>query len=216
MKSDNGLIKTLERVGALILNDHVVLTSGNHSEIYINKDALMPHTKEMSKLGKRMAELFVDNDVEVVVGPATAGIVIAQWTAHHLSLLTGKEVLATYTDKTLEGEEKRQEFKRGYDALVRDKRVLIVEDITATGSSIDKVVSSVRKLTKDLVGIGVIVNRDPKRINDETWGVPFESLEVFEAVSYPQDECPMCKKGVPINTTVGHGREFLGEVRMKS
>lgn len=205
------VVKILKEVGAVLTDDHFVLTSGNHSDVYINKDALLPWTEKMSQVGRLLAQRFVEEEVEVVVGPATAGIVIAQWVAYHLSDLKNWEIPGVYTDKTLENGEKRHEFKRGYDRLVSDNRVLVVEDVTATGSSIDLVLESVGALTDTVVGIGVIVNRDPELINETRWGVPFEALSVFEAEAIPPEDCPLCKEGVKINTNVGHGKAFLRE-----
>jgi orotate phosphoribosyltransferase len=196
-------------VGAVITDTHVVLTSGKHSDTYVNKDALYPHTKETSQVSKMMAEKFVGKNVEVVVGPATAGVVLSQWVAHHLSRIEKREVFSIYTDKTIEGGVKRQEFKRGYDKYVRGKRVLIVEDITATGGSVKKVVKSVKEVKGKIVGICVMVNRVPNTINRQMFGVPFVALGVFESEAIPASRCPMCKTNIPINTEIGHGKEFV-------
>ena len=81
------LLDILQHLGAVLTNDHFVYTSGKHGEVYINKDALYPHTRETSQVGRMLAELILANNLqpEVVVGPALGGIILSQWTAYHFS-----------------------------------------------------------------------------------------------------------------------------------
>lgn len=200
------VINILKKTGALIDNDHFVLTSGKHSPIYVNKDAMYPHTAEASKIGKFFAEKFKDKDIDVVVGPALGGIILSQWTAYHLSKLKKKEVFGVYTEKDLE---KNQIFTRGYEKLVKNKKVLVVEDLTTTGGSVVKVINSVKQHGGKVIAVGVMVNRDPKNVNTKSIGVPFYSLDELFTENYEVKDCPLCKKNIPINTMVGHGKKFL-------
>lgn len=193
-------------VGALIPNGHFVGTSGRHMDTYINKDALFPHTKQASKVGRLFAERFKDTGIDVVVAPALGGIILSQWTAYHLSELTGREVLGIYTEKT---PEKDQVFTRGYDRYVKGKKVLIIEDLTTTGGSVMKVIQSVKNAGGIAVEACVMVNKDPEQVNATTLGIPFSSLGEYPVPSYVPEECPLCKSGVPVNTTVGHGKKFV-------
>ncbi len=206
MDSDKKLLDILKQVGAIITDSHIVGTSGRHMSIYINKDALYPHTEFSSKVGQMFAEKYKDKDIDVVVSPALGGIVLSQWTAFHLSKLKNKEVLGIYTEKD---ENKNQIFKRGYDKLVSNKKVLVIEDIANTGGSVKKVITSVEKAGGDIIAVCVMVNRDPQHINSEFMGAPFSSLAILKADNWDEKDCELCKKNVPINTTVGHGKEFL-------
>lgn len=206
------ILDILRSVGAIITNDHFVLTSGLHSPTYISKDSLYPHTKAASEVGRFFAERFKDFDIDVVAAPALGGIILSQWTAHHLTKLKKKEILGVYTEKTLE---KNQIFARGYDKLVRDKNVLVIEDLTTTGGSVKKVMNSVKEHSGRVVAVGVMVNRDPKNVNEQTIGAPFVALGELFTHNYAAEECPMCKKKTPVNTSVGHGKQFL-EAKRKS
>src|SRR5258706_12737000 len=135
------VITILKKVGAVLTDDHFVYTSGKHGSVYVNKDAVYPHTKETSEIGKLFAEKFKSKKIDVVAAPALGGIILSQWTAYHLSKLQKKEVLGVYTEKT---PEKDQIFTRGYDKLVKGKNVLVIEDLTTTGGSVRKVVDSVK------------------------------------------------------------------------
>src|SRR3989338_11424861 len=117
----NEVIKILKKVGAIITDSHIVLTSGRHSDAYINPDSLFPYTREVSKIGKIFAETFKNKDIDVVVGPAIGGIVISQWVAYHLSRLKKREVLSLFTEKT---QDKNQIFERGFKKLVSGKKIL--------------------------------------------------------------------------------------------
>jgi orotate phosphoribosyltransferase len=202
----NDVISILKKVQAVLTDGHFVYTSGKHGSIYVNKDAVYPHTKETSQIGKLFAERFKNKNIDVVAAPALGGIILSQWTAYHLSKLQKKEVLGVYTEKTADN---NQIFTRGYDKLVKDKNVLVIEDLTTTGGSVRKVVDTVKASGGKVVGIGVMINRDPKNVTNKVVGGPFISLGILKAEAFDEKKCPLCKKGVPINTNVGHGRKYL-------
>ncbi|MEI6479109.1 MAG: phosphoribosyltransferase family protein [bacterium] len=200
------VIDILKKVGALISDDHFVGTSGLHMDTYINKDALYPHTKETSEVGKLFGEKYKDKNIDVVVAPALGGIILSQWTAHHLSELNNKDVLGIYTEKTPEG---GQVFTRGYDKYVNGKNILIVEDLTTTGGSVMKVVEAVKEKGGNVVGVCVMVNKNPKTVNSDTLGIPFDSLAEYPVAVYEAKDCPLCRSGIPVNITIGHGKKFV-------
>lgn len=203
---NNKALELLKKTGAILPNDHFVGTSGLHFDTYINKDALYPHTEETSEMGKLFAEKNKDLAIDVVAAPAVGGIILSTWTAHHLTLLRGKEVLGVYTEKNAD---KDQVFTRGYDSYVKGRNVLIVEDLTTTGGSVKKVVDTVQRAGGNVLQVCVMVNKDPANVNSEMMGVPFSSLSELKVTTYAAETCPLCKNGVPINTKVGHGKKFL-------
>lgn len=100
-------------------------------------------------------------------------------------------------------------IKRGYDKLVAGKRVLVVEDILTTGGSARETVHAARRAGGKVLAVAAMVNRG---------GVTHEALGGVKVLrvllnvamkAYPPQECPLCASGVPINTDVGHGRQFL-------
>jgi orotate phosphoribosyltransferase len=202
----NQALDLLKKTGAVITNSHFVGTSGKHFATYINKDALYPHTAETSEVCKMLAEKVKSLDIEVVVGPALGGIILSTWTAHHLSNIKQKDVLGIYTEKTPEGNMK---LTRGYDQLAKNKKCLIVEDLTTTGGSVKKVINAVTEMGAEVVGIIVMVNKNPKEVNTKFFGTPFFSLDELEIPVYDEQNCELCKTGVPINTSIGHGKKYL-------
>ena len=207
---ENEVIEILEKNGAVVRNGHFVYVSGKHSSIYVNKDYVYPHIAYVSRIAEIVAEKYKDKPVEVVAGPSIGGIILSQWVAYHLSRLKGKEVLSVYTEKQ---PDKDQIFTRGYEQFVKDKVVLVVEDIVTTGGSVKKVRNSVEKAGGKVLAACAIVNKDPVNINPEFIGVPFDYLAIVGVDVYNPEECPLCKKNVPINTKLGHGKKFLESIK---
>ena len=202
----NEVIEILKKVDAIITNSHFVGTSGKHMGTYVNKDNLNPHTNSVSKVGKLFALKFKNKKIEAIIAPAVGGIPLSQWTAYHLSKLTKKDVLSFYTEKT---ENNNQIFKRGYDVLVKDKRILVIEDTVTTGGSVKRAIETVKKSGGKVVAACVMINRDPKLINTKNMGAPFFSLAILKVPSYEAKNCPLCKAKIPINIKVGHGKKYL-------
>lgn len=213
MSTQQRLLDILKTVGAIITDSHIVGTSGKHMSVYINKDALYPHTQFASEVGKMFAEKYKLDNIEAVVSPALGGIVLSQWTAYHLSQITNKEVLGIYTEKD---EDKNQIFKRGYDKLIQNKRVLVIEDITNTGGSVKKVIESVKNAGGEVAAVGVMVNRDEENITSDFIGAPFSALAIVKAQAWDEKDCQLCRQDVPVNTSVGHGKEFLEKTQKTS
>ena len=196
----------LKDAGVILDNDHFVGTSGKHLDSYIQKDILYPHTEKVSRVGELFAQKLKDLEIGTVVGPALGGIILSQWTAFHLSKITGHEVLSVYTEKTPDG---GQIFTRGYDSLVKGKKIAVVEDTTTTGGSAKKVVEAVRAAGGEVMAVSVMANRNPAEVNEAYFGAKFMPLLELTLNSYEEIDCPMCQSGVPINTTVGHGKKYL-------
>ena len=204
LMSEAEVLDILQNAG-VFRTGHFVFISGKHSETYINKDALYPNTVDISKLCKEMAQRFAQHNVEAVIGPAIGAAILSQWVAHHLSEITGSTVHAIYADKDGKG---GFVVKRDYDKLIEGKRLLIVEDTVTTGNSMRKVVDVARFGDTQIVGAIAICNRGNVRAEDV--GVPhFESLVDLALEQWPEAECELCARGIPVNTDLGHGREFL-------
>ncbi len=208
MKGDD-VLALLASVGALITGDHLVYTSGRHGSSYVNKDALYPHTTATAAVCERIARHFAGAGVEVVAGPTIGGVILAQWTAYHLGAIEGREVLAVYAEEETSAEGKRRVLRRGYDAIARGRRVLVVEDVLTTGGSARQVVEAAREAGGEVIGVGALCNRGG------VTAAMVAAPELFALVdvpleSYAPEDCPLCAAGVPINTRVGKGAAYVG------
>ena len=199
------VLKILQDVGAFRAG-HFVFTSGLHADTYINKDAIYPHVKQVSQLCREMAKRFEKDDIDIVLGPAMGAIILSTWTAHHLSEMRGRDVYGVYADKVENG---GLVIRRGYDKLMQGKRVLVVEDLTTTGGSIKKVVEAARGAGATVAGAVAICNRGDVTLAQVGEPSRFESLVTLGLEQWPEAACELCERGIPVNTDVGHGREYM-------
>jgi orotate phosphoribosyltransferase len=198
------VLEILQKVGAFRAG-HFVFVSGLHADTYVNKNAMYPYTRAISELCRGIAEQFAGRGIEAIVGPATGGIILSQWVAHHLSDIDGKDVYSTYADKDGDA----FVIRRGYDDLIRGKKTLVVEDLVTTGGSLKKVVEAARGAGADIAAAVAVCNRG--QVTREAVGNPpeFISLLTVHLDQWPAESCDFCKRGIPVNTDVGHGKEFL-------
>lgn len=212
MTTEQEVLRILESVGAIIVDEHIVYTSGKHGSAYVNKDAVYPYTKATFDLCQIIAEHFEDHNIEVVIGPAIGAVILSRNVADILTDLTGDQVLSVYAEKNEEG---GFVIKRGYDKIVVGRRVLVVEDVLTTGGSAKKVIEATRSAGGEVVGLGVLCNRGGITPKDVANVPELFALLNIAMDAWPEDECPLCAKGVPINTDVGKGREFLARRRKR-
>jgi orotate phosphoribosyltransferase len=180
---------------------HYVYTSGKHGDTYLNKDALLPHVELVSEICEQIASEFVGQGIDAVLGPVAGGVVLSQWVAHHLGKLEGREVLAVYADKRkTEGE---FIIRRGYDEMIRGKRILLVDDIINQGSSLKGLQREVARIECEVAGVGCLCNRYESTAED--FGVPkLYSYIEFKLNIYEPESCPLCAQGVPMSKGLGH------------
>ena len=196
----------LREAGAIIEGDHFVYVSGDHGGGWIDKDAIYPHTERVERLCRALAVGLAGWEAEVVCGPATGGLIVAQWAGHELG------ILSTFTehDPTAEAGALRGRFvlRRGYDRVVAGKRVLIVDDIVNTGLSLRQTAEAVRGAGGIVAGAACLVSRG--NVEADGLGVDrFAFLLEYKIAAWPASECTLCRAGVPINARYAHGAEYL-------
>ena len=207
--NDPTIMQLFVDAGAIITDSHFVYSSGRHSSVYINKDAIYLHTETISKLCQLMAHPYKANQVDIVVGPVLGGIVLSQWVAHHLNAhRSSGETLAVYAEKEGEAGDKMFSFHRGYDKFLPGKNVLVVEDVLTTGGSARQVIELVRQHGGRVIGLSALCNRGNVQPED-VGNVPIRTLVAINLETFAEAECPFCRQRVPINTELGKGRAFL-------
>lgn len=109
----------------------------------------------------------------------------------------------------------RRVLKRGYDALVRGKRCLVVEDIINSGATVMKVIEAILKTGGKVVGVGTLCNRSGGKVTADTLRVAelFSLLDISMEM-IPEADCPICKEKGPksVRTDLGKGKEFLQRI----
>ena len=199
------VIEILEETDALRHEGHFLLKSGRHAEDYINKALPEAYPTLIAEICNMMARDFADRDIDVVVGPATGGIILATHVAAALTRMTGREVLGVYSEQQIVDGEERGVLKRDYDQLVSGKRALVIDDIVTTGGSLAKTAGAVEDAGGEVIGASVIWNRSG--VGAESTGAPvFKYLVDKQYPNYQpgSDTCPGCAKDMPFDNQVGH------------
>jgi orotate phosphoribosyltransferase len=178
------VIRIFQESGAL-LEGHFVYASGRHGTHFLQAARVLQYPKLTEALCAALAERFLQDHIELVVGPATGGIVLAYETARALNCR------AAFTEK--EGPD-RMTLKRGF-GLKRDTGVLVVEDITTTGGSVKKTIAHLRERGANVVGVGVLIDRSA---GGAAFDCRFEALARLDMESWPPDTCALCQQGVPL------------------
>ena len=177
----------LVRTGA-ILQGHFRLTSGRHSPTYIEKFRIMEDPVATTALCGMIADRFRNENMSVVVGPATGGIILASETARQLG------VRAIFAEKS---EASGLKFDRGF-TLSPGEKTLIVDDVLTTGGSVRQVLSLVTAAAADVRGIGFLIDRTAGAVD---FGHPLFACHAFTIESYDPTACPLCRAGLPLVET---------------
>ncbi|KAB3530562.1 orotate phosphoribosyltransferase [Alkaliphilus serpentinus] len=180
MISRERVIEILKESEAL-LEGHFILTSGRHSNQYMQCAKVLQYPWFTEELSAALAEDFKDKGVEIVIGPAMGGIIIAYELARKLK---AKNVFA-------ERENGKMTLRRGF-VIPKGARVLVAEDVITTGGSVREVIDIVKEQGGIVVGVALLVDRSNGAID---FGVPLSAALTTEVISYTPDECPLCKAG---------------------
>lgn len=168
-----------------IMEGHFLLTSGLHSPLYVEKFQVLQHPKYTEQLCIALAEMFIEDNVEVVVGPITGGILLAHEVGKRL------DTRAIFTER----ENGKMTLRRGF-VIKPGERVLIVEDIVTTGGSIKEVLDVVIEQGGIPVGIGMLVDRSGGKASFGE--VPYKALLNLDVTTYDPSDCPLCKQNIPM------------------
>lgn len=161
-----------------ILEGHFLLTSGLHSPLYVEKFQVLQYPEHTAKLCKALAEKFAKDEVELVIGPVTGGILLA----HEVGKNLGTRAIFT------ERENGKMTLRRGF-VINPGERVLIVEDIITTGGSVEEVLAVVKEHGGVPVGVGILVDRSGGKVD---FGIPHQALLQLNVETYRPEECPLC------------------------
>ncbi len=205
----------LREAGALLEGDHFVYITGEHGDGWIDKDAIFPNTEWTGELCSMLAAAVRDREAEIVCGPATGGLIVSQWTAHHLDVPSvfaehGKEQGYDPRSAVAGDGPLRPPFvlKRGYDHAVHGKRVLVVDDVVNTGESVRETCDAVRAAGGEVITVAALCTRGNATPAD-LGCADFAFLAAIEIPSWPASECELCREGVPVNTRYAHGADFV-------
>ena len=182
--SNEQTIDIFKQAGAL-LEGHFIYTSGRHGERFLQAARVLQYPQHVETLCRAIAEQAQDLNVELVVGPATGGIILAYETARHLA------VRGVFAEREENG---GMAVKRGF-SIPEGTRCLIVEDIVTTGGSVQKTIDHLTQRGAQVVGVSVLIDRSA---GEAHFDCPYLPLATLSMKSWAPDACDLCDSGVAL------------------
>lgn len=169
----------------VLLTGHFLLTSGKHSNRYLQCAKIFKNFKYSEELCAILVEKFKDDKIDVVIGPAVGAVQMAYEVGKQL----GVENIFT------ERENGEMTLRRGFE-IVKGKRYLIVEDVITTGGSVKEVQKIVESSCGIVAGIGSIVDRTNGKSD---FSFKYENVLSVNVQAFESSDCPICQEGkVPL------------------
>jgi orotate phosphoribosyltransferase len=167
-----------------ILHGHFQLTSGRHSDTYVQCARVLEDPALTTRLARAIvAALPADAGVDLVAAPAVGGIIIGFAVAQALG------VRFIFSER----ERGAMRFRRAFD-VPAGARVLVVEDVVTTGGSVADVVGLVREAGGVPVTVASLIDRG----GPKSFDVPLHPLLRLEVESWEADSCALCADGVEL------------------
>ncbi len=162
-----------------LLTGHFKLSSGLHSENYLQCALVLQYPEIAEKCAKAIAKKFSKDKIDLVIGPALGGVTIAYEVARAL------EVRGLFTER----QDGKMILRRGF-SISSGERALVVEDVITTGGSTKEVIDVVKSAGGIVVGVASIIDRERR---EDRFGVTFVALARVKVETYKEGECPLCK-----------------------
>jgi orotate phosphoribosyltransferase len=181
------VLKIFRERGAL-LQGHFKLTSGRHSDSYLQSALVLQFACDADRFGAELARRFKDpsreKPISAVVAPAVGGIVLGYVVARALG---ARSFFAERVDGIFA-------LRRGF-ALAPEENVLIVEDVLTTGGSVREIARLVESSGAHVSGFAALADRSATPLQ---FPAPKQALLQLPLVTYPPDSCPLCEQGLPL------------------
>lgn len=182
MQTEDDILNLFRSHGAL-LDGHFLLSSGLHSETYLQCALVLQHTDLATELCFKLGSNFRSEKVDFVIAPALGGIIVA----HEVAKALG--VRAMFAERV----NGKLVLRRGF-SINPGEKAIVVEDVVTTGGSTMETIRVVTEAGGVVVAAGSIIDRSGGSVE---LGVPYKSLITLSINAYQPSECPLCKKGIP-------------------
>jgi orotate phosphoribosyltransferase len=176
-------ILVIFREHGALLEGHFILSSGLHSNRYIQCALVLQHPQIASQLGSELASKLGNLGATVVAAPALGGVLVAHEVARALG------VRALFTER----QEGRMTLRRGF-RLADGETALVVEDVITTGGSTRETIECVEGAGGRVLAVGSLIDRSGGKAG---LGLPKASLVTLEVENYHPSDCPLCRAGSP-------------------
>jgi orotate phosphoribosyltransferase len=185
-------LEILKRTGAYHANDHVLLPSGQHTSEYIEKTLVTTEPSFTEGLGGVIAKHFAPWPVDVVLSTGPGALILS----HCVARAHPSRPVVVYGAKGLARGKRRVTLPAEFQRLIRPgTRVLLVEDLVSSGTTLNLLIELVEQLGAQVVGVGCLWRRTSVEVD----GKPVFSLVSRDFPTYDPVDCPLCRKGVVLN-----------------
>jgi orotate phosphoribosyltransferase len=181
---DSTMVLDRFRQSGALLEGHFRLSSGLHSERYLQSALVLQYPEFAGEMGEAIAERTRHLQPTVVMSPALGGIVIGQEVGRALGV---RAIFAERQDGALR-------LRRGF-SLGPAERVLVVEDVITTGGSTRETIDVATSAGAHVCGAAAIIDRgsDPSRLD-----IPLFALVKLDVPAWQPEACPLCARGEPV------------------
>jgi orotate phosphoribosyltransferase len=185
-------LEILKRTGAYHANDHVLLPSGQHTSEYIEKTLVTTEPSFTEGLGGVIAKHFAQWPVDLVLSTGPGALILS----HCVARAHPSRPVVVYGAKGLSRGKRRVTLPVEFQRLIRPgSRVLLVEDLVSSGTTLNLLIELVEQFGAQVVGVGCLWRRTSVEVD----GKPVFSLVSRDFPTYDPVDCPLCRKGVPLN-----------------
>lgn len=167
-----------------IMHGHFALTSGRHSDTYMQCAKIFEDSKISESICAKAAQKLNGVKCDVVVSPAVGAIIYGYELSKHLNV---PNMFAERVDGKFA-------LRRGFE-LKKGSNVIIAENVVTTGGSVFEVIELIQELGCTVTAVSSVVDRSNGTVD---FKVPFLPLLSLDVKSYEASECPLCKEGKPI------------------
>jgi len=174
------VIEELKNSEAL-LEGHFLLSSGRHSDRYCQCAKLLQYPDRAARVIALITEQVKDLEIDMVVGPAMGGIIVAYELGRQLG------VPAIFTERV----DNVMTLRRGFEVKPGQK-LLITEDVVTTGKSSLETIEVLKSFGAEVIGVACLADR-----SSGDFPYPIYSATKLDIQSWEPDDCPLCKLGLP-------------------
>ncbi|HWH24937.1 MAG TPA: orotate phosphoribosyltransferase [Candidatus Limnocylindria bacterium] len=206
---DASRVEALFAAAGAYREGHFKLKSGRHADRYVEKFQLLqwpPAVVELcAMIAARAREVAGEEEIDVVVGPTTGGVMLAYEVARQLGV---RGMFAESMRET--GGTTRREFRRGF-SIRPGERVLLVDDVITTGGSLVEMLPPIEAGGGELLLASVLVDRSGglRQIDSPLSGrhYPVEALWTLSLPTFEPgaESCPGCVAGLPLEAPGSSG-----------
>ncbi|MDD3520248.1 MAG: orotate phosphoribosyltransferase [Actinomycetota bacterium] len=181
------LLSILKETGA-IMEGHFKLTSGFHSQHYLQCAKLLQYPDKTYKIVKEIPDIIgkdICSSTQTIISPAIGGILFGYMVAYEM----GKKMIFAERKKD------KMEIRRGFE-ISEGENLIIAEDVITTGGSVKEIIDICAEKKANIKAVVSIVNRSENADFNE---VPFFYLIKFDIDKYAPSDCPLCKNNVELD-----------------